>query len=135
MPDRVLAAAVTYESALEPRPYRAAQSAAQAAERLNRRASAGALDGAAVGAVLAAAGHAPAKRASREDRLTPREVEILVHVAQGESNRQIAQRFTLSEKTVRNHVERIYGKLGVSNRIGASLYALEHGLVPARPRG
>ena len=134
MPDRVLAAAVTYESALEPRPYRAAQSAAQAAERLNERAAAGALDGAAVGAVLAAAGHAPAKRASREDRLTPREVEILVHVAQGESNRQIAQRFTLSEKTVRNHVERIYGKLGVSNRIGASLYALEHGLVPARPR-
>jgi HD-GYP domain-containing protein (c-di-GMP phosphodiesterase class II) len=132
LPDRILAATVTYESALEPRPYRAAQSPTQAAERLDRRAVAGALDSAAVEAVLTAAGHAPPKRASREDGLTPREVEILMHVSQGESNRQIAQRFTLSEKTVRNHVERIYGKLGVSNRIGASLYALEHGLVPAR---
>ena len=53
-------------------------------------------------------------------------------MAQGQSNRQIAQRFTLSEKTVGNHVERIYGKLGVSNRIGASLYALENGIVPIR---
>ncbi|WP_426594936.1 HD domain-containing phosphohydrolase [Cellulomonas sp. McL0617] len=133
LPDRVLAAAVAYESALEPRPYRPAQSTTQAAERLRSRAAAGALDDAAVRAVLAAAGHPRAKRTPREDRLTPREVEILVHVSQGESNRQIAQRFTLSEKTVRNHVERIYAKLGVSNRIGASLYALEHGFVPAQP--
>ena len=123
---------MAYESALEPRPYRAAQSATQAADRLNSRAASGSLDRAAVDAVLAEAGHAPPKRATREDRLTPREVEILMYVSQGESNRQIAQRFTLSEKTVRNHVERIYGKLGVSNRIGASLYALQHGLVPAR---
>ena len=76
------------------------------------------------------AGHATTKPATRDDRLTPREVEILLHVAQGQSNRQIAQQFTLSEKTVRNHVERIYGKLGVSNRIGASLYALENGIMP-----
>jgi HD-GYP domain-containing protein (c-di-GMP phosphodiesterase class II) len=135
LPDRVLAAAVAYESALEPRPYRPAQSPTQAAERLHDRAAGGALDGGAVEAVLAAAGHAAPKRAPREDRLTPREVEILVHVAKGESNREMARRFTLSEKTVRNHVERIYAKLGVSNRIGASLYALEHGLVPARGSG
>jgi DNA-binding NarL/FixJ family response regulator len=35
----------------------------------------------------------------------------------------------ISEKTVRNHVERTYAKIGVSNRIGASMYALRHGLV------
>ncbi len=35
----------------------------------------------------------------------------------------------ISEKTARNHVERTYAKLGVSNRIGASMYAVQHGLV------
>jgi DNA-binding NarL/FixJ family response regulator len=101
-----------------------------AAHRLQERARSGALDLLAVNAVLAVTGHATTKPATRDDRLTPREVEILLHVAQGQSNRQIAQRFTLSEKTVRNHVERIYSKLGVSNRIGASLYALENGIMP-----
>lgn len=126
--DRLLAAAVAYESALEPRPYRAELSPAQAAARLRERASSGRLDPTAVDAVLAAAGHGPVPRTRRADGLTPREAEILVHVARGESNRQIAERFTLSEKTVRNHVERIYGKLGVTNRVGASLYALANGL-------
>ncbi len=50
-------------------------------------------------------------------------------VAQGNSNKEIAAKLVLSEKTVRNHVERTYTKIGVSNRIGASMYALEHGLV------
>jgi DNA-binding NarL/FixJ family response regulator len=50
------------------------------------------------------------------------------------SNRQIADRLVLSEKTVRNHVERSYAKIGVVNRVGASLYALKHGLAaPDRP--
>ena len=49
-------------------------------------------------------------------------------VAQGASNKEIAAKLVLSEKTVRNHVERTYTKIGVSNRIGASMYALEHGL-------
>ena len=49
-------------------------------------------------------------------------------VAQGASNKEIAAKLVLSEKTARNHVERTYTKIGVSNRIGASMYALEHGL-------
>jgi HD-GYP domain-containing protein (c-di-GMP phosphodiesterase class II) len=126
--DRVLAAAVAYESALEPRPYRAAYGAEEAAARLRERATSGRLDAASVAAVLEVAGHRPLK-AARTDGLTPREAEILVHVARGDSNRAIAERLTLSEKTVRNHVERIYTKIAVNNRIGASLYALEHGLV------
>ena len=40
----------------------------------------------------------------------------------------------ISEKTARNHVERTYGKIGVSNRIGASMYALQHGLASAPPQ-
>ncbi|MFL6088669.1 MAG: HD domain-containing phosphohydrolase [Aeromicrobium sp.] len=127
--DRILAAAVAYESALEPRPYRAARTPDEAAERLRRRADAGQLDATAVHAVLGAAGHAPVRSKRRDDGLTPREVEILLLVARGASNRDIAEQLFLSEKTVRNHVERTYTKLGVNNRVGASLYALESGLV------
>ena len=54
-------------------------------------------------------------------------------VAQGASNKEIAAKLVLSEKTVRNHVERTYTKIGVSNRIGASMYALEHGLAARSP--
>ncbi|WP_038869067.1 response regulator transcription factor, partial [Mycobacterium avium] len=69
----------------------------------------------------------------RPDGLTPREIEVLGHVARGASNKEIAAALVISEKTARNHVERTYAKIGVSNRIGASMYALQHGLVPAAP--
>jgi len=54
---------------------------------------------------------------------------VLRLVAQGASNKEIAAKLVISEKTARNHVERTYAKIGVSNRIGASMYALERGLV------
>ncbi|MHC3002714.1 HD domain-containing phosphohydrolase [Gordonia metallireducens] len=126
-PERILAAAVAYRSAVEPRPYREAMSTDEAAARLERRAHRGELDADCVEAVLAAAGHARA-RARRTDALTPREREILGLVARGLTNREIASKLVLSEKTVRNHVERTYTKIGASNRVGASLYALENGL-------
>ncbi len=127
--DRILAAAVAYESALEPRPYREARTPEEAADRLRRRVDTGQLDETAVHAVLSVAGHAAVKTKRRDDGLTPREVEILLLVARGASNKDIAAQLVLSEKTVRNHVERTYAKLGVKNRVGASLYALEKGLV------
>lgn len=129
MPDRLLACAVSYQSALEPRPYREALGPAGAARRLRERVRDGKLDSVAADAVLYASGHAPAKPKARPHGLTAREVEVLRLVAQGVSNREIAAKLVLSEKTVRNHVERTYTKIGVSNRIGASMYALEHGLV------
>ena len=131
MADRVLAAAVAYESALEPRPYRPAASPLEAADRLRSRMALGEVDPAAGDAVLSVAGHAVTP-AVRSDGLTPREVEILTHVARGASNRDIAAALVLSEKTVRNHVERVYAKIGVNNRIGASMYALQHGLAPTQ---
>ncbi|MDL9938145.1 HD domain-containing phosphohydrolase [Gordonia sp. ABSL1-1] len=131
-PERVLAAAVAYRSALEPRPYRQAMTARDAAMRLDRRVADGALDGECVVAVLSAAGHVR-PRARRTDTLTPRETEILGLVARGMTNREIAARLVLSEKTVRNHVERTYAKIGASNRVGASLYALANGLAGPAP--
>jgi HD-GYP domain-containing protein (c-di-GMP phosphodiesterase class II) len=126
--ERLLAAAVAYTSALEPRPYREPLTPDAAAARLRARASRGALDPSSVDAVLAVAGHA-APRARRDDALSPRETEILGLVARGLSNREIAARLVLSEKTVRNHVERTYTRIGATNRVGASLYALKNGLV------
>ncbi|KUI48642.1 LuxR family transcriptional regulator [Mycobacterium sp. GA-1199] len=128
MPDRLLACAVSYQSALEPRPYREALGPAGAARRLRQRVSEGQLDSAAADAVLHASGHASGRRQAGPDGLTVREVEVLRLVAQGASNKDIAAKLVLSEKTVRNHVEHVYAKIGVSNRIGASMYALEHGL-------
>lgn len=128
-PARVLAAAVSYQSACEPRPYRDAFAPEAAARRLRERVRAGTLDPIAADAVLHAAGHRSRRSNLHPDGLTSRELEILCLVAQGASNKQIAESLVISEKTVRNHVERTYAKIGVSNRIGASMYALRHGLV------
>jgi HD-GYP domain-containing protein (c-di-GMP phosphodiesterase class II) len=132
MPDRLLACAVSYQSALEPRPYREPLGPAGAARRLRERVHAGEFDGEAADAVLHAAGHVATHPKRRPHGLTAREAEVLRLVAQGASNKKIAAKLVLSEKTVRNHVERTYTKIGVSNRIGASMYALEHGLVDSR---
>jgi two-component system response regulator DegU len=58
--------------------------------------------------------------------LTPREQDVLQLLAQGLDNEAIAQRLTLTRRTVANHVSTIYSKLGVSSRIEAVLYALNH---------
>jgi DNA-binding NarL/FixJ family response regulator len=55
----------------------------------------------------------------RADRLSPREVEIMGYIARGAANSDIARQLYLSEKTVRNHVNHIYAKLGVRNRAQA----------------
>jgi HD-GYP domain-containing protein (c-di-GMP phosphodiesterase class II) len=131
--DRILSAAESYCSSMEPRPYRDALDEAAAAKRLRSEAARGCLDGDLIEAVLEAAGHRPSRRAARPAGLTRREAEVLLYVAQGRSNREIASALWISEKTVRNHVERIYAKIGVSNRIGASLYATRHGLATSAP--
>jgi HD-GYP domain-containing protein (c-di-GMP phosphodiesterase class II) len=131
--ERLLATAESYCASMEPRPHRDALDATAAAGRLRGEATRGRLDGDAVEAVLEAAGHRPTRRAVRPAGLTRREAEVLLHVAQGLSNREIASALWISEKTVRNHVEHIYAKLGVSNRIGASLYATRHGLTGGAP--
>jgi HD-GYP domain-containing protein (c-di-GMP phosphodiesterase class II) len=129
--DRLLAAADVYHALSEPRPHRAPLPGDQASTALRAEATAGRLDGAAVNAVLTAAGHrAPARRAWPAG-LTAREVEVLGLLARGGSNKEIAQRLVVSPKTVANHVEHIYLKLGVSSRASATLFATEHGLMGA----
>ncbi len=67
------------------------------------------------------------------DRLTDREREVLVAVATGESNAELAGRLYISEETVRTHVKRVLHKLGLRDRAQAIVFAYESGLVT--PRG
>ena len=62
--------------------------------------------------------------------LTAREREILTLVAQGHSNREIAQRLVISERTARTHVSNVLSKLELSSRTQAALLAIREGLIP-----
>jgi HD-GYP domain-containing protein (c-di-GMP phosphodiesterase class II) len=129
-PARLLAAADCYHAMTEPRPHRGPLPAAEAAEGLRADVRAGRLDGDAAEAVLAAAGHRTgARRRSTPGGLTPRELEVLVLLARGASNREIAKRLVIADKTAANHVEHIYLKIGVSTRTAATLYAMRQGLL------
>ena len=71
----------------------------------------------------------PGKQTPLVDDLTSREAEVLELVAGGRSNKEIAEALTLSEKTVKNHINNIFAKLHVCDRSQAMLYAIRQGLV------
>lgn len=60
--------------------------------------------------------------------LTPREREILLYVAAGDTNRQIAESLNITEHTVKNHVKNMMEKLYLDNRVQMAAYALRHGI-------
>jgi DNA-binding NarL/FixJ family response regulator len=64
--------------------------------------------------------------------LSAREVEVLALLVEGLSNREIADRLSVSHRTVMNHVSSILGKLGVTSRTAAATVALREGLIPPR---
>jgi len=129
-PARILGAADAYQSMREPRAHRAERTADDAAAQLRAEVDAGRLDAEAADAVLAAAGHRVSRRREGPAGLTPREVEVLRLLAQGLSNREIAERLVISPKTAGNHIEHIYAKIDASSRATASLFAMQNGLLP-----
>jgi DNA-binding CsgD family transcriptional regulator len=133
MPARLLAVADAYQAMTQRRPHRPALLPEQVEQSLLASARKGILDADAVTAVLGAAGHdvVPAHRAAPSG-LSDREVEVLRLVADGCSNAQIAERLVISRRTAEHHVQHIYTKIGVSSRAAAALFAMEHGLLPAR---
>ncbi|WP_369132553.1 response regulator [Modestobacter sp. I12A-02662] len=77
---------------------------------------------------LASASGSPAASPAL-DQLTDREREVLLELAQGRSNLEIARRLFLTESTVKTHVRHVLAKLGVRDRVQAVIFAYEHGLV------
>ncbi len=126
---RILAAADVYAALRQPRPHRPALDVPTAGQLLRDEVAGGRLDGDAVNAVLVAAGQRVRRRAGLPGGLTPREVDVLVQLARGRSNRQIAESLGVSRRTVTSHLEHVYAKLGVSGRTEAALFAMRHGLV------
>ena len=130
MPAQLLAAADVYTALREDRPHRAALDEGEARRLLVEEADTGRLDRRAVDAVLAAAGHrVPPTSVARPAGLTEREVDVLRLAARGYTNRAVATRLGISAKTVGHHLEHIYAKAGVTTRAGATLFAVEHGLL------
>ena len=60
------------------------------------------------------------------EELTDREREVLSHVAEGLSNREIASNLQISENTIKKHLRNILAKLQLENRVQAALYARNH---------
>ena len=61
--------------------------------------------------------------------LSARELEVLALISEALTNKQIASRLNLSEATIKSHVSAIIAKLGVPDRVGAAVFAMQHGLV------
>jgi HD-GYP domain-containing protein (c-di-GMP phosphodiesterase class II) len=130
VPARVLAAADAYQAMGEERPHRPPAAAAAAAAELRAESRAGRLDRDAVDAVLEAAGHRrERRRGGWPSGLSDREVDVFRLLATGHSNRETGERLHISEQTVHGHVRTIYGKIGVSTRASAALFAMEHDLI------
>ena len=128
LPARLLAAADAYHAMTEPRPHRKALPPDRAAEALADEARAGRLDADAVIAVIEAAGQR-VPRLERVAGLTEREAEVVGLLARGLQTKQIAHSLGISVKTADRHIQNAYGKIGVSTRAAATLFAMEHGLV------
>lgn len=127
---RVLAVAEAYCGMREPRAHRPALSPERSAAELRSAARDGQFDSVAVEAVLAAAGHpTPSRRAARPAGLSRREVEVLVLLARGLTNREIGEQLVIAPATVDHHIRHIYAKIGCSTRIAATLFAMEQQLV------
>jgi two-component system nitrate/nitrite response regulator NarL len=72
-----------------------------------------------------ATGHA---HDGEHDKLSPRETEIILLLAKGASNKEMARTLNVAESTVKIHVQNILKKLNLTSRVQAAVYAVEHGM-------
>ncbi|HEX5367887.1 MAG TPA: HD domain-containing phosphohydrolase, partial [Dehalococcoidia bacterium] len=125
---RIIAVADRLDELTHDRPGVAAMPLAEALDALSQEP----LDADVVGALRRSLGEktaiaAPA--AARPASLTEREVEVLSLMTQGLTRREIGRRLSITENTVRNHLDHIYDKTGTSNRVSATMFAMENGIL------
>lgn len=130
LPARICAVADRLDDLVHDSPGEPALPLPRALEVLQSEAGTG-LDADLVAAAGEALGYGgePSRPTARPAGLTEREVEVLRLAAAGLTRREAAARLGISENTVRHHLEHIYNKTGTSTRVGATLFAIEHGLV------
>ena len=127
---RILAAADSYRARTEARPHRPAATPDEAADGVRDDVREGRLDADAVEAVLDAAGQGQGRRRrAQPGGLTERELEVLELLARSQSIKDIAATLTIAPKTADAHIQHIYTKLGITTRAGATLFAVQHGIV------
>ena len=83
---------------------------------------------AAIAGLSTNAGQSPASESALPDGLTPREAEVLVLIADGLTNAEIAERLVVSPTTVKSHINHLFTKAGLRDRAQAVRYAYRHGL-------
>lgn len=127
---RLLAVADVFSALTEQRAHRPAFGSQEAAEIVTEEANSGRLDPAMVRAVVEAAG-LPVPEVENPAGLTERELDVLGLLASGLQTKQIARRLGMSPKTADTHIQASYRKIGVSTRAAATLYVMEHGLLPS----
>jgi HD-GYP domain-containing protein (c-di-GMP phosphodiesterase class II) len=130
----VLTAAEVYVGLIAERADRPPFDPDDAATELRRLESAGMIEPRASRAVQVAAGHGEpntrtGKRQQNPGGLTRREIEVLRLAARGLTTHDIAGRLYISPKTADHHIQHIYGKIGVSTRAAAALWAMQHTVV------
>jgi two-component system, NarL family, nitrate/nitrite response regulator NarL len=69
----------------------------------------------------------------KEYGLTPRELDIIAKIANGRSNKEVSEEFSISERTVKHHLTNIFTKVGVSSRLQLALFAVSHHLMSDQP--
>jgi two-component system nitrate/nitrite response regulator NarL len=74
--------------------------------------------------------HGKAEHFGSDLHLSPRELQIMGAIVDGCSNRDMAQKFALSEQTIKHHLTSIFAKVGVSNRLELALFAMRHRVNP-----
>ncbi|MFN8216788.1 MAG: HD domain-containing phosphohydrolase [Solirubrobacterales bacterium] len=132
----ILAATEVFVGMTTERADRLPFSATDAAAELRRLEQEGALESRSTEAVLVAAGlgeprarGSGVRKAPNPGGLTPREVEVLELAARGLTTQQIADRLYISPKTADHHIQHIYGKIEVSTRAAAALWAMQNAVV------
>ena len=127
---QILAAADAYHTKTEPRPYRAARRRTLPQTTWRRGGAASSTPRSE--AVLTAGGTRRSGNAACGGWLERARGRSARSGDPGLSNRQMAEALFVSPKTVDHHIQHIYDKIGVSTRVGATLFALQHGLVEDR---